>query len=199
MPDLSKMLGDVYDAPGADATVLEVITAEGVIVCVAHRPDDAGSQTTFFLGGALGGLSGPAHGLYDRLAKEAGGVRIHYRRPGDTEACLMDALLVHHVLGRRGVERVVLVGHSFGAAVVALSTQVPGTEHVDKLAGRPLLLVHGESDGVLPDLCSRTVYERAGEPKQLVLLPGDGHLLDGAADRVTELVRSFIAQVSEGS
>jgi fermentation-respiration switch protein FrsA (DUF1100 family) len=199
---------------GPDATVLEVITAEGVIVCVAHRPDDAGSQTTFFLGGALGGLSGPAHGLYDRLAKEAGGVRIHYRRPGDTEACLMDALLVHHVLGRRGVERVVLVGHSFGAAVaigagvllgpaaagvVALSTQVPGTEHVDKLAGRPLLLVHGESDGVLPDLCSRTVYERAGEPKQLVLLPGDGHLLDGAADRVTELVRSFIAQVSEGS
>ena len=29
----------------------------------------------------------------------------------------MDVLLVHHHLRRRGVERVVVVGHSFGGAV----------------------------------------------------------------------------------
>ena len=89
----------------------------------------------------------------------------------------MDVLLVHHLLARRGVARVVLVGHSFGGAVaiaagallgpatagvVALSTQVPGTEHVDKLAGTPLLLVHGDADGVLPDLCSRNVLRAGG-------------------------------------
>ena len=119
----------------------------------------------------------------------------------------MDVLLVQHILHRRGVERVVLVGHSFGGAVaigagallngscagvVALSTQVPGTEHVDKLAGTPLLLVHGENDGVLPDLCSRNVFARAGDPKQLILLPGEGHVLDGAGPRLVEELTGFI-------
>jgi pimeloyl-ACP methyl ester carboxylesterase len=196
---------------GADAVLLEVITAEGVIVCAGHKLAEADEVTTFFLGGALGGLSGPAHGLYDRLAKETGGVRIHYRRPGHVDDCVMDVLLVHHILSRRGLQRVVLVGHSFGGAiaigagallgpatagVVALSTQVPGTEHVEKLAGRPLLLVHGEADGILPDLCSRNVYERAEEPKELVLLAGEGHLLDGAADQLTALVGGFVAKAT---
>ena len=105
----------------------------------------------------------------------------------------------------------VLVGHSFGGAiaigagallgpdavgVVALSTQVPGTEHVEQLAGRPLLLVHGESDGVLPDLCSRNVYQRAAEPKELVLLPGDGHLLDGSPDALATRVIGFIRKAT---
>ena len=94
------------------------------------------------------GLSGPAHGLYHTLARRLGGVRVHYRKPGRLEDCLFDVLLVHNLLTRRGVERVALVGHSFGGAVavgagvllgsatagvVALSTQVPGTEAVDRL------------------------------------------------------------------
>ena len=199
---------------GPAASVMEVITADGVITCVCHRLEEAEGLTTLFLGGALGGLSGPAHGLYDRVAKQQGGVRLHYRRPGQLDDCLMDVLLVQHVLSRRGLDGLVLVGHSFGGAVaiaagvllgpaaagvVALSTQVPGTEHVDKLAGTPLLLVHGEADGVLPDLCSRNVYERAGEPKELVLLPGEGHLLDGVADDLAARVAGFIERVAEGA
>jgi pimeloyl-ACP methyl ester carboxylesterase len=190
---------------GPDAAVMEVITADGIITCLRHGAD--AEMTTLFMGGALGGLSGPAGGLYHRLASALGGVRIHYRKPGNMEDCLMDVLLVQHLLQRRGVDRVVLVGHSFGGAVaigagalladatagvVALSTQVPGTELVDRLAGKPLLLVHGEDDGVLPDLCSHNVYSRAGEPKQLVLLPGEGHLLEGAGDRLLEEISGFI-------
>jgi pimeloyl-ACP methyl ester carboxylesterase len=196
---------------GPEATLMEVITADGVIMCACHRLEQADEATTLFLGGALGGLSGPAHGLYDRVAKELGGVRIHYRKPGHIDDCLMDVLLVHHLLSRRGVEKAVLVGHSFGGAiaigagallgsntlgVIALSTQVPGTEHVEQLAGRPLLLIHGESDGVLPDLCSRNVHQRAGEPKELVLLPGEGHLLDGNPDALTTRVTEFIRKAT---
>jgi pimeloyl-ACP methyl ester carboxylesterase len=192
---------------GAEGTVMEVITADGIIACVRHGLDAGEDFATLFLGGALGGLSGPAHGLYDQVARRVGGVRLHYRKPGSMDDCLMDVLLVHHLLARRGVERVVLVGHSFGGAVaiaagallgpatagvVALSTQVPGTEHVDKLAGQPLLLIHGDSDGVLPDLCSRNVYERAGEPKELVILPGEGHLLDGVSEALVERVAAFV-------
>lgn len=196
---------------GPDAAVMEVITADGIITCIRHGADR--DMTTLFLSGALGGLSGPAGGLYHRLASSLGGVRIHYRKPGHMEDCLMDVLLVHHLLQRRGVTRVVLVGHSFGGAVAigagallaeatagvaALSTQVPGTELVDRLAGKPLLLIHGEDDGVLPDLCSRNVFSRAKEPRQLVLLPGEGHLLDGAADRLLSELIAFIERCAAG-
>lgn len=199
---------------GADVALMEVITADGIITCVRHGLDQGEDFTTLFLGGALGGLSGPAGGLYHRVASATGGVRLHYRKPGRMDDCLMDVLLVHHLLARRGIERVVLVGHSFGGAVaigagallasatagvVALSTQVPGTEGVDRLAGVPLLLVHGDQDAVLPDLCSRNVYERAGDPKELVILPGEGHLLDGVADALADRVRSFIAAAQSDS
>jgi pimeloyl-ACP methyl ester carboxylesterase len=198
----------VQESRLGEATVMEVVTADGIITCLRHGLDAGEDGAVLFLGGALGGLSGPAHGLYDRLARRLGGVRIHYRKSGRMDDCLMDVLLVHHLLARRGVERVVLVGHSFGGAVaiasgallgpatagvVALSTQVPGTEHVDKLAGVPLLLVHGDADGVLPDLCSHNVYERAGEPKELVILQGEGHLLEGATESLMELVTGFVA------
>ena len=197
----------VQESRLGEAAVMEVITADGIIVGVRHGLDAGEAEAVLFLGGALGGLSGPAHGLYDRVARRTGGVRLHYRKPGRLDDCLMDVLLVHHLLTRRGVERVVLVGHSFGGAVaiaagallgpatagvVALSTQVPGTEHVDKLAGTPLLLIHGDADGVLPDLCSRNVHDRAGEPKELVILPGEGHLLDGATDALIAKVAGFI-------
>ena len=197
-----------------EAAVMEVITADGIITCIRHGLDAGEEEAVLFLGGALGGLSGPAHGLYDRVARRTGGVRLHYRKPGRMDDCLMDVLLVHHLLARRGVARVVLVGHSFGGAVaiaagallgpatagvVALSTQVPGTEHVDKLAGIPLLLIHGDNDGVLPDLCSRNVHDRAGEPKELVILPGEGHLLDGATDTLIERVTGFIESAWTGT
>src|SRR4051812_39128419 len=105
---------------GRDVAAMEVITADGIITCLHHTtPEMNGDEasTTIFLGGALGGLSGPAHGLYHRLAATLGGIRLHYRKPGRMEDCLMDVLLVHHIMQRRGLQRIVLVGHSFGGAV----------------------------------------------------------------------------------
>lgn len=46
---------------------------------------------------------------------------------------------------------------------------------VDQIAPRPVLFVHSAADElVLPDE-SRAMFERAGEPKRLVLLPGRAH------------------------
>jgi uncharacterized protein len=46
---------------------------------------------------------------------------------------------------------------------------------VDRLAPRPLLLVHGAEDALHAPEESRVLYERAREPKELVLLEGHGH------------------------
>ena len=73
-------------------------------------------------------------------------------------------------------------GHSFGGAVVikagqilpivcgvvSLSPQLFGTRQVEQL-GKPLLLVHGTADAILHHAASEDIYERAQEPKRMVL------------------------------
>ena len=85
-----------------------------------------------------------------------------------------------------------LVGHSFGGAVVisagaispsviavaALSSQTAGTAAVAALSPKPVIFVHGSADEVLPDRCSRDLHARAREPKELILYPGCRHGLD---------------------
>jgi hypothetical protein len=196
-----------------ELSLIEVFTVEGTICCLRHGgPGDGGSGVALFLGGALGGLSGPAGGLYARVAARTGGIRLHYRAPGELGACVADAVLVADLLVRRGADRVVLVGHSFGGAVavgagvalgercagvVTLATQAPGCERVDELVA-PLLLFHGDADAILPDLSSTLVAGLAGGPVELVLLPGEDHLLSGAADLLDERVGGFVADALAG-
>ena len=50
-------------------------------------------------------------------------------------------------------------------------------EYIDKVAPKPLLLVHGDQDEVVPVAHAEKLFEYAGEPKELVILPGAGHRL----------------------
>lgn len=189
-----------------DASAIEVHTTTGTVVVLRHAgAGDGDEAAALFLGGAIGGLSGPS-GLYHRVAKRTGGFRVHYRQPGELQECVADVLLLTALLERRGTERVVLVGHSFGGAVaiaagvameerctgvVTLATQAPGAERVGELHG-PVLLVHGDRDGILPADASRWVHEGASEPKELVIVPGEGHLFEGVVDALTERVTTFV-------
>jgi fermentation-respiration switch protein FrsA (DUF1100 family) len=46
---------------------------------------------------------------------------------------------------------------------------------IDRIAPRPLLLVHGRQDVLVAPDESLVAFQRAGEPKRLVLLEGMGH------------------------
>jgi fermentation-respiration switch protein FrsA (DUF1100 family) len=48
---------------------------------------------------------------------------------------------------------------------------------IDKISPRPLLLIHGEKDDLVPVEHARNLFERAAEPKNLVIIPGAGHRL----------------------
>jgi putative redox protein len=48
---------------------------------------------------------------------------------------------------------------------------------VGRISPRPLLLIHGEDDETIPREHARMLYERAGEPRELLLLPGGKHRL----------------------
>jgi pimeloyl-ACP methyl ester carboxylesterase len=73
-------------------------------------------------------------------------------------------------------------------------------EQVARLAPRPLLLVHGTADRLVPPDESRHLFEHAGSPRRLVLLPGVGHfdwVMSGSHGfrEVTDRVVRFLAEV----
>jgi pimeloyl-ACP methyl ester carboxylesterase len=185
-------------------------TSRGDIPCLFNACEGE-PGVAVFLGGAMGGFEGPANGMYRRLAeslvtKGMSALRVHYRQPGEFEECVLDVLGTLSFLKGIGAGQVVLVGHSFGGAVVikagelspqvagvaALSSQRYGTHTVENLAPRPLLLIHGAEDTVLLPAASEDIYARARQPKRLALIEGAGHALTECADDITEMLELFL-------
>ena len=82
------------------------------------------------------------------------------------------------------------------AAVAALSSQRFGTSTVENLAPRPLLLVHGTADTILPHEASQDIYDRARQPKRLTLIEGASHGLMEARDEVLEMLEMFVVAMA---
>ena len=161
---------------------LEIYTMRGLLTILWHsassgagaRGDRAASDGTagavVACGGAMGGLLGPAEGLYHRLGAHLAAqgtpvLRVSYRRPNDLDACCLDVAAAVQLAVGAGASRVVVMGHSFGGAVavqvgvalpttvagvVTFATQSAGCEVAGGLGPRPLLLFHGDRDELLP-------------------------------------------------
>ena len=209
--DLTLSIRGVRASPGdvpGEMTV-ELNTTRGEIT--THlRPCEGKTGCVIFLGGAGGGVRGPANAIYERIAEElvAQGVtslRVEYRQPGEFEESVVDALAGASFLKGIGATEAVVVGHSFGGAVaikagelsdlitgvVAMSSQRFGTQTVDELK-KPLLLIHGSNDEILDQAASEDIFERAGQPKRIEILEGAGHGLLEVADEVHDLLQDFI-------
>jgi dipeptidyl aminopeptidase/acylaminoacyl peptidase len=65
--------------------------------------------------------------------------------------------------------------------------QVTPLDHVAGISPTPLLIIHGDRDETVPVSHAYDMYEKANEPKELVILEGAGHRLrqeKGAIDAV---------------
>jgi fermentation-respiration switch protein FrsA (DUF1100 family) len=210
--DLDLRLNRVAAAPGEVEGTFRVLldTTRGEIEGVLH-PVEGGTGAVVCVGGAMGGLDGPAEGLYPRLAGLLGErsittLRLHYRQPNALEECVLDVLAGCSFLRGLGATDLTLVGHSFGGAVVikagqffpivrgvaSLSPQLYGTRQVEQL-GRPLLLVHGAADTILSHEASEDIYRRAADPKRIVLFADTGHSLVQAKAQVDGLLADWLA------
>lgn len=194
---------------------VEVFTLDGLLTMLWHGTGDE-EAVVVCCGGAMGGLLGPADGLYHDLgvalaAAGIGTIRVGWRQPNDLDACTHDLLAALELAARRGARRAVTVGHSFGGAVavragvlvddmvagvVTLATQSAGCEVADRLAGRPVLCLHGDADELLPPMCSQLVAGLA--EGELVVLPGAGHLLTQAGDELRTRLLDWIPATLAG-
>ncbi|MGH7933602.1 MAG: alpha/beta hydrolase [Candidatus Binataceae bacterium] len=204
-----KILGFDPGEEIAGARRVMLRTSRGVIPMVVHAAETP-SRAALCVSGAIGGFDGPAM-LYPRLGLELPRrglsiARINYRTPNDFDECLLDALAALTFLKGVGHQRAALIGHSFGGAiaisagtlspiastVIAISSQLAGAHTVADLKPKPLLLIHGTADTILPDESSKMLYERAGEPKTLKLFPGADHRLGQVADELFALVQDWL-------
>ena len=193
-----------------DLRHLEIYTMRGLLTLLWHGPSDA-ERVLVTVGGGMGSLLGPADGLYHDLGvrfatQGIGTVRVGYRKPNDLARCVHDMAAAADLAGRRGARRFVTMGHSFGGAVaiqtgavlgthcrgvITLSTQSAGCEVASELGETPLLLFHGTDDEILPPETSAMVQMLAGHG-EIVLLPGNGHLLSEASEELRDRLDEWI-------
>ncbi len=196
--------------PNPDGT-LDILmqTSRGDITGVLH-PAIGNTGVVLF-----GGVDGPAEGVYRRLSPELvergiSAFRIEFRQRGELAESVGDMLAALSFLQGIGATHVIAVGASFGGAVAiragilsplvsgvaTLASQTLGAQDVERLAPKPILIMHGTEDSVLGPHNAQNIYNWAKEPKELVLYPGADHdlrlckeelhvkLLDWLADKV---------------
>jgi pimeloyl-ACP methyl ester carboxylesterase len=192
---------------------LEIYTRRGLLTILWHGATPP-RHAVVACGGAMGGLLGPAGGLYQRLGETLVGqgidvLRVGYRQPNDLDACCLDVAAAVQLAVGAGAAKAVVMGHSFGGAVavrvgvaipatvagvVTFATQSAGCEVAGGLAPRPLLLFHGDRDEILPLEASALVREIAGGG-ELVVLPNDGHLLAKSGPILEERLAGWLPEV----
>jgi dienelactone hydrolase len=206
---------DVEIAP--DVHHLEIYTLQGLLTLLWHG-DPQAEHVVVMGGGGMGGLLGPAGGLYHDLGQQLaaqgiGTIRVGYRKPNDLTSCVLDVAAAADLATRTGAKQFITVGHSFGGAValqvgiilgehcagvVTLSTQSAGCEDGAALGETPLLLLHGDRDEILPPDTSAVVQMIVGHG-DLVILPGAGHLLTQAHDELRERLGTWIPERFAGT
>jgi pimeloyl-ACP methyl ester carboxylesterase len=196
----------------------EVYTARGLLTGLVHEPPDGSAlpASIVMCGGAMGGLLGPGHALFHVLGERwaqrgVRTIRIGYRSPNDIDRCAHDLACGVEWARGSGAKRIVVMGHSFGGAVairtavvmpasvagvVTFATQSAGCEVAGAMAGLPLLLFHGDQDEILPAESSHMVQAIAGSG-EVVMLPGDGHLLATSDDAIIERLDVWLPDVLE--
>lgn len=63
----------------------------------------------------------------------------------------------------------------------------------------PLLLIHGERDVIVPPQHSRRLYELAGEPKELWIVPQAGHIQALRSESVRRRLAEYLSRTASAS
>lgn len=202
------LVGPPHEGDAGEGLVLR--TSRGDIPAIQHAAPES-TRAVVWVCGARGGFGGPASGLYAELSEEFTGqgitsLRMDYRHPNNIQECALDLLAGVNFLRATGYGPAVVVGHSFGGAVViagaafsdhvagvvSLSPQTYGAQGAGMLSPTPLLVVHGKADTRLPFSCAVAIHDWAKEPRELVLYEGAEHRLDECRSELMDLLREWI-------
>ncbi len=202
------LVGPPHEGDAGEGLVIR--TTRGDIPAILHAAPDS-RRGVIWVCGARGGFGGPASGLYAELSQEFSeqgitSMRMDYRHPNVIQECALDLLAGINFLRAMEYGPVVVVGHSFGGAVViaaaafsdhvagvvSLSPQTYGAQGAGLLSPVPLLVAHGKADTRLPFSCAVAIHDWAKEPRELALFEGAEHRLDECRDELMDMLREWI-------
>lgn len=66
---------------------------------------------------------------------------------------------------------------------------------ISRISPRPLLIIHGEADELIPLVQARRLYRKAGKPKELVIIPGASHRLR-LDERAMDIARRWVKKTA---
>ncbi|KAJ4286588.1 hypothetical protein N0V88_007950 [Collariella sp. IMI 366227] len=211
VPGFLHLPPDFITAPPTTATGRPQVTV----------PPHHHRTAAILMSGAGGGVAGPSSmylSLACKLATLGSGIptlRLDYRYPAHTMPCVNDAKAgMKYLRDMYGLDHFVLVGWSFGGAVVftvagdhdekkevvgcaTIASQTAGTEGIGKLAARhvPVMLMHGSGDNTLGVGCSQRLWHEYGDgDRMLQVFEGDNHSLSQNAEEAEEMLCEFVAK-----
>jgi|GEM_PF-3374301 len=167
-----------------------------------------------FVTGVDGGFIEPVDGIYQRLAdtleqEGVDSVFVQYRQPGVVDPSVQDALAGVNYLRTHHVDRMAIVGWSFGGAtitntapqvpeivtLIGFSPQSKDTEAAALLKPyQSVLLFHSHDDDNVPFGASQEILDEtpAENHKMFVPLEGYDHFLTGAQNQVDPVALSWL-------
>jgi hypothetical protein len=160
---------------------LTVLDARRVLDYLESRDDIAGNRL-YLVGASYGAITGATAAAFDSRVRA---VALAYG--GGDLPILLDSRAAREALGKR---------HGLAGAFAWwwLAPADP-VHHVHRIAPRPLLLLNGRNDPLIPARAAQAMYRHAAEPKEQVWFEG-GHLEPGTA-RVREVVEHTIGWLRE--
>jgi pimeloyl-ACP methyl ester carboxylesterase len=196
---------------------------DGTVPGFLHIPAATSPPKGFaviLLSGAGGGVVGPSS-IYLSIASKLSSLRtaipvlrLDYRYPARNNYCVRDVIAAMDYLeSKYAISKFILVGWSFGGAPVftvggtdsrvigcaTVASQSVETSGIEKLAPRPLLLLHGGADRILSPRCSEKLYEIYGPKgdRRIHVFDDDDHSLTKHAAEAEEMLCEFIAEVGD--
>ena len=120
------LVGPPHEGDAGEGLVIR--TTRGDIRAILHAAADT-KRAVIWVCGARGGFGGPGSGIYAELSEEFTGngitsLRMDYRYPNEIQECALDLLAGINFLRAMEYGPVVVVGHSFGGAVVIAAGRV---------------------------------------------------------------------------
>ncbi len=158
----------------------EMLDVEAVVRHVRER----GFGRVVTVGGSLGGIAVLRHAAHDKALDAVVAISTPALwGTSDSKAVRRMTWVFMTRLGRSLARR--LMGTRIH---VDWGDPEPPAKVVGRIAPIPLLIVHGEDDHFFPPADAELLYERALEPKKLILMPQFGHSEDGFKPGFPELL-----------
>ena len=88
-----------------------------------------------------------------------------------------------------------IVRRSFATRMAQTRFAFAPRDYIARISPRPLLILHGEFDPLIPTSHARELHARAGEPKQLSILKRGGHDLENLNARTQGRILQWLEEL----